>query len=226
MSAFERMLKWHLVSYICQSANFQPNRTIRRRIIAISVIRVSRCPPYWIFEEKVFGPFYTLRDRIFYAYTKLGEDISIGGGDMPQNEILNNAPLWRNSNSGSNFDAFRPSRPSCVSSCKMSAKSDTLRPSYSDFTILPFRAHFGVPFAPTFLRVGVTHTHPVSTVRYALESFFSFPKNPPSSKWRRFKEELCRNFGQNFDLLPLCNNWGRWGISVDFCGVSGPPSTV
>jgi len=33
-----------------------------------------------IFEAGVHGPFHTLRDPVFHAHTKLGEDILIGGG--------------------------------------------------------------------------------------------------------------------------------------------------
>jgi len=44
--------------------------------------------------------------------------------------------------------------PSYVLPCKISAKSDNWQPSYSNLTILPFRAHFGVPSALTDLRVG------------------------------------------------------------------------
>jgi len=55
---------------MCHHAKFQTNRTCCR-VITILVIQDGRRPPSWIFEENVFGPFYTLRDLIFYITPKL-----------------------------------------------------------------------------------------------------------------------------------------------------------
>jgi len=110
-----------------------------------------------IFQESIFKPFRTLQDPICYAHTKFGEDISIGGEDMlPKQNSKKNAKSRQNSTSGFN-STVTPSElwgPLYVSSCQISAKLDNWQPSYSDLTILAFNAHFGVPFAPTHLRVG------------------------------------------------------------------------
>jgi len=36
-----------------------------------------------IFEESIFGPLHTLRDPVAFAHTNFGENILIGGDDMP-----------------------------------------------------------------------------------------------------------------------------------------------
>jgi len=114
----------------------------------------ERHPPSWIFE--VFGPFCTLRDPIFYVHTKFGEYLSIDDRKTPPGgRIL--LPVLT-------LTIFVFWRPSYVSSCKISAKSDNRRPSYSDFTIW---ASFGAPFVPTDLRVRGTYPHLVGTMRYA-----------------------------------------------------------
>jgi len=58
------------------------------------------------------------------------------------------------------------------------------RPSYSDFTILPFGAILDKKKWQTVLRVGETHPHPVGTTRYGHHRsltcrFLDFRKSPP-----------------------------------------------
>jgi len=169
-------------------------------------MKLGRRPPFWMFEAGVHKPCHTLRNHIFYAHTKFGKDILIGAGDMPQKRTSKRTPPG-----GGILLPVLTLMPyflwglSYVPSCKMSAKSDNRRPSYSYLTILPFGAHFGVPFAPTDLRVGGTHSNPVGTLRYAhhrsLTLFFRFPKKSSSSKWRRSEQEWYRNLGHNLALF-------------------------
>jgi len=155
-----------------------------------------------IFEESVVGPFYMLRDYIFYVHTTFGYNILIGGGDMPPNGLRKNAPWRRNSTSSSNSDACRPSETLYVSLCKISAKSDNRRPRV--ISILPFyhlRRILG-PFCAKDLRVEGTHPHPIGTMRYiqysSLTHSFKFPKKKSfNSKWRSSEDEWSK-FGSKF----------------------------
>jgi len=59
-------------------------------------------------EAGVHGPFHTLREPIFHAHTKVGENILIAAGDIPQKRNWKNVQWWRNSTSGSNAGALHP----------------------------------------------------------------------------------------------------------------------
>jgi len=46
-----------------------------------------------IFDESIFGPLHTLREPIVFAHTNFGEDILIGGDDMPPERNFKKHPL-------------------------------------------------------------------------------------------------------------------------------------
>jgi len=102
--------------------------------------------------------------------------------------------------------------PLYVSLWEILVKSVNRRPSYSDFTILPFRAHFGVPFAPTDLRVKRTHPNRVGTLRYAnhwsLAISFIIPKSLPVRNGgapNRSGIEICSKFWTFLPLIKMGN---------------------
>jgi len=69
----------------------------------------------------------------FLSTHQIDEDNLIGGGDMHASKRNSKKrPLAGNSTSGFNFCSLRLWKPSYVSPCKISAKSDNRRPSYGD----------------------------------------------------------------------------------------------
>jgi len=157
------------------------------RLLSNSDLSNSRWPPSAILD------FRTLRDFIIYAYTKFGEDILIGGVDMP--------PEWNSKKRHPGVGILLPvptltsvilQGPSCVSSSKSLAKWDNRRPSYNDLTTFTSSGPFWVPHWAIGSQSWGDPPHPVGTMGYAhhryLSSFFRFPKNSPSSKWQGSKD--------------------------------------
>jgi len=131
----------------------------------------------------------------FSKHSKFGEDILIGIRDMPAKQIRKSAPWQRNSTSSSNFDACRPSS---VSSCKISTKSDNQQPSYSDLALWgPLCAKGTQSWGDPLLHGLYREVCPPSF----LYKFFRILKKSSSLKWRRSEQEWCRNSGQNFGLF-------------------------
>jgi len=123
--------------HMCTHAKFQLNRTSGGQIMAIQIIQDGHCSPSWIMNQSVFDhsarcgtPLSTI-----YIHNKFGEDIFVGGGDMPP----------RNFTSGFNMTSSVLRGPSHVS-----AKSGDRLQSDIDFTILLFGAHFGSAFPSVF----------------------------------------------------------------------------
>jgi len=102
-------------------------------------------PPSAILDIQAgaLGPLHVFWDPIFHARTIFCEDILIGAGVIPPKRNSKKRTMaaefffwfqgWRLLSLGGSL---------YVSSCKISAKPDSWRPSYSDLTILPLGAHF------------------------------------------------------------------------------------
>jgi len=107
--------------------------------------------------------------------------------------------------------------PSYMSSCKISAKSDNLRPSYGDLAILPF--------GPILVVSHPQPMHKVWTPSVINKFFLDFGKSPPIRN-NGAPKTGGRNFGQN--LLRFVKYGGGWRIFMDWTGVQPgrPPMTV
>jgi len=121
--------------HICHRAKFERNWTTRGRVIAIWLIGLGRHPPSLIFEESIFESLHTLRDPIVFAHTNFGENSLISSDDMPPKRNSNKTLL----SGGIQLPALRFTTAvfrvrSCVSSCKILAKSDNRRLRYSGLT--------------------------------------------------------------------------------------------
>jgi len=78
----------------------------------------------------MFGPLHTLQDPIVFAHTNFGENILIGGDDMPPEQIRKTLRGGGILFSGLRLMLSLVQGPMFVSSCIISAKSDNLQPSY------------------------------------------------------------------------------------------------
>jgi len=117
-------------------------------------------------KEGIRGPFHTFRTTFCTHTPNLVKIIRSAVEIFAQNKIRKNAP-----GDGILFPVLTLTpyilrRPSSVSSCKISAKSDNRRPSCSYFTILQFGAHLGFPLRQRISELWGP-TKPVGTARKA-----------------------------------------------------------
>jgi len=114
-------------------------------------------------------------------------------------------------------------RPSYVSSCKISVKSDSRWPSYSNLTILPSGVDFGVPLCQRISELEDPSTpswyHNLRPSSVLDKFFLDFWKSPPVGNGALWTEVVSK-----FGTFAPCKNRGRvGGISMDFSGVKPRP---